>query len=217
MTTPRRIICLILSLVALSSCNLFQDGLQQRIVRIKALADPGFRARNPRWAEELRGRIEAASDYFEREFDIRLVTQSTAAWPEQDRVASTANLIVKLKQDFPAQKSDGAYDLIVAFAAEAPSRYLMAGRPRVDRIGDCQQGLSKYLVMTVEKVFRYTGPNADLEYETVALIHELGHVFGAEHVQDTLSIMHESFGYRAEFDMKNRSVILKNRTCPFAK
>jgi hypothetical protein len=29
--------------------------------------------------------------------------------------------------------------------------------------------------------------------------------------------MHEDLGYRTEFDDKNRSVILKNRLCPFAK
>jgi len=49
------------------------------------------------------------------------------------------------------------------------------------------------------------------------LVHELGHVFGAEHVEDTNSIMHEEFGYRTEFDAKNRAVIQKNRLCAFAK
>jgi predicted Zn-dependent protease len=49
------------------------------------------------------------------------------------------------------------------------------------------------------------------------LIHELGHIFGAEHVDDVQSIMHEDFGYRTEFDQKNRAVIQKNRLCPFAK
>ena len=51
----------------------------------------------------------------------------------------------------------------------------------------------------------------------MTLVHELGHVFGAEHVNDTHSIMHEDFGYRTEFDAKNRAIIQKNRTCPFAK
>jgi hypothetical protein len=66
-------------------------------------------------------------------------------------------------------------------------------------------------------VFRGTGARRELEYDTVALIHELGHIFGAEHVQDSRSIMHENFDYRSEFDMRNRSVILQNRDCPFAK
>jgi len=42
-------------------------------------------------------------------------------------------------------------------------------------------------------------------------------MFGAEHVQDSDSIMNEKFDHRLVFDMKNRSVILRNRNCPFAK
>ena len=51
----------------------------------------------------------------------------------------------------------------------------------------------------------------------MTLVHELGHIFGAEHVPDTRSIMNENFDYRADFDMKNRSVIFNNRNCPFAR
>ena len=31
------------------------------------------------------------------------------------------------------------------------------------------------------------------------------------------SLMHENFGYRTEFDAKNRDIIRKNRACAFAK
>ena len=55
------------------------------MVRVKVLADMPFRARNPNWAEEARGLVEAASDYYEREFDIRFATESVTAgqlpWP----------------------------------------------------------------------------------------------------------------------------------------
>jgi metallopeptidase family M12-like protein len=217
MTTLLRITCFILSVVAVSSCAFFQDPPFQRVVRVQALADPSFRERNPRWIEELRARIEAASDYFEREFEIRFVTVNAAAWPERERIASTAGLMVKLKQDFPTQKNDGAFDLIVAFTAEPISRYLPTGRPRVDRIGDCRVGLGNYVVATASGAVRRTPEHEELDYDTVALIHELAHLFGAEHVQDTASIMHESFDYRSAFDMKNRNVVLKNRNCPFAK
>lgn len=213
----RRIICCILSALCLASCQLVDSGPPQRIVRVKAFADPSFRARNSAWDAEIRGMIEAASDYYEREFDIRLVTQSTAAWPRDERIPSTANLLVKLRQEFPVAKSDGSYDLLVTFTAESVSRYLPSGRPRVDRIGDCQQGLSNFVVTTAREVFRYHGVSTEPTYDLLALIHELGHVFGAEHVSNTSSIMHEEFGYRTEFDLQNRSVIQKNRNCPFAK
>ena len=201
----------------MASCNLLDSGPPQRIVRIKALADPSFRARNPRWDQELRGFIESASDYYEREFDIRLVTQATAPWPAEERIPSTANLLVKLRQEFPPQKNNGSYDLVVAFTSESVSRYLPSGRPRVDRIGNCQEGLGNYIVTTAHSVFRYQGANSEPEFDVLALVHELGHIFGAVHVDDTSSIMHDPFDYRTEFDLGNRSIIQKNRNCAFAR
>ena len=217
MTTPRPIICLILSALFISSCSLLGSDTPQRVVRVKVLADVPFRARNRNWAEEARGIVEAASDYYEREFDIRIMTQSVSPWPVTQRVDSTPALLSMLQKQFPIQSNDGNYDLIVSFTAENTSRYLTAGRPRVDRIGNCVQGLSNYVVVPVGKVFRYQSASAEPEFSVIALIHELGHVFGAEHVEDTASLMHESFDYRTEFDAKNRTVIQKNRFCPFAK
>ena len=217
MTTPRPIICLILSALFISSCSLVGSDAPQRVVRVKVLADVPFRARNRNWAEEARGIVEAASDYYEREFDIRIMTQSVSPWPVTQRVDSTPALLSMLQKQFPIQSNDGNYDLIVSFTAENTSRYLTAGRPRVDRIGNCVQGLSNYVVVPVGKVFRYQSASAEPEFSVITLIHELGHVFGAEHVEDTASLMHESFDYRTEFDAKNRTVIQKNRTCSFAR
>jgi hypothetical protein len=186
------------------------------MIRVKALADPALRERNPRWEDEVRGLIEAASDYFENEFGVRFVTQSTAAWTLPEKISSTAGLLVRLKQDFPLDKKSADYDLIIAFTAERVNIY-SGGRGRVDRIGDCRQGLGNYVVVYVATPFHYTGATAEPTIDVIALIHELGHIFGAEHTQDGQSIMNEHFDYRSEFDMKNRSVILKNRLCPFAK
>ena len=217
MITRQPIIYSILSALLLSSCSLLGPDTPQRVVRIKVLADVPFRARNSNWAEEARGLVEAASDYYEREFDIRILTQSVSAWPATQRVDATPVLLSMLQKEFPSGAKDGSYDLVVSFTAENTSRYLTAGRPRVDRIGNCTQGLSNYIVVPISKVFRYQGLGAEPEFDVVALIHELGHVFGAEHVDDTTSLMHENFGYRTEFDVKNRSTIQRNRSCPFAR
>ena len=217
MTTRQRITCFILSAFCLGSCAAFAPDPPQRIVRVKTLTDVSFRARNSGWENEARGLIEAASDYYEREFSIQFVTESVVAWPAQERIRSTVDLLSKVEQEFPAKRKDGRYDLIVVFTAEGLSQYFVAGRSRVDRIGDCQHGLGNYIVTPVHKPFRYVGPHAEPEPDVIALIHELGHIFGAEHVDDRRSIMYENLGYRTEFDNKNRSTIAKNRLCPFAK
>lgn len=217
MTTRRRIICFILSALCLSSCAVLAPEPPQRVVRVKALADVSFRARNSRWPDEARGLIEAASDYYEREFGIRFVAQSAVPWPAEERIRSTVDLLARVEQDFPSQKKDGSYDLIVVFTAEGLSQYFVAGRPRVDRIGNCQQGLGNYVVTPVNKPFRYAGAHAEPEPDIITLIHELAHIFGAEHVEDRASIMHEDLGYRTEFDDLNRSIIAKNKLCPFAR
>ena len=217
MITRRPIICSILSALLIASCSVLFSDRPQRVVRIKALADVAFRARNARWADEARGLIEAASDYYEREFAIRFVTQSVSAWQENERVPSTPTLLSRLQKEFPVRSQDGSYDVIVAFSGESVNRILTAGRPRVDRIGNCGQGLGNYVVVPISNIFHYRGPNAEAEIDLIALIHEFGHIFGAEHVEDTQSLMHEQFGFRTEFDAKNRAVIQKNSTCPFAK
>jgi hypothetical protein len=187
------------------------------VVRVKALADVSFRDRNPNWDEEARGLIEAASDYYEREFDIRLITQNVAAWPQSERIPSTPGLLSRMQKEFAGQGNREGYDLLVAFTAEGISRILIAGRPRVDRIGNCTDGLSRFIVVPINQIFRYRGASAEPEFDVIALIHEIGHVFGAEHVNDRDSLMHEEFGYRTEFDAKNRATIKRNRSCSFAK
>jgi len=216
MTSPRRIICCILSAFAIASCGAVNKDAPLRTVRVQALADPALREKNPRWDEEVRGLIEASSDYFDNEFGIRFVVQGTAPWPAEERIASTAGLMVRMKKEFPLDGKKEPYDLLIAFTGERVNIY-NGGRGRVDRIGDCREGLGSYLVLYVSAPFRYTGANTEPTLDVIALIHEFGHIFGAEHVQDSQSIMNQNFDYRSEFDMKNRSVILKNRLCPFAK
>ena len=217
MISRRLTIYSILSGLLLAGCSTFQPAPPERVVRVKALVDPPFRTRNPGWDREARGLIEAASDYYEREFGIRIITQSVSAWPENERVPSTPTLLARLQKQFPAAATDGSYDIIVAFSGENVSRILSDGRPRVDRIGNCSQGLARYIVLPTRKLFHYTSVHAEPETDVLTLVHELAHVFGAEHVEDFNSIMHENFDYRTEFDAKNRKIIQDNRSCPFAK
>ena len=216
MITRRPITCCILSVLLFASCSAISSPAPERVIQVKVLADASLRTRNSRWTDEVRGLIEAASDYYEKEFGVRFVTHSVSPWPQEERIRATPELLSRLQQDFPRTKKQD-YDLVIAFTAEGISRYTRAGRPRVDRIGDCPQGLGSYAVVPVSRVVYYTGLRGNPELEVVTLIHEIGHIFGAQHVDDTASIMHEDFDYRTEFDAKNRAVIERNKLCPFGK
>ncbi len=179
------------------------------------MADPKLQEENFYWVEGVRGMVEAASDYFEQEFGIRLVILKIAPWPEGKGISSTALSLSRLKAQVPLKDPEGSYDLIITLTGEWVNVY--RARARVDRIGNCQEGLGNYIVSSVSDPLSYHGGDREPTYDVVALIHELGHIFGAEHVLDTDSIMHEDFDFRTEFDQKNRQIILKNKFCPFAK
>lgn len=185
-------------------------------MRVKIVADRKLREENPRWVDGAARLIEAASDYFAKEFGIRFVAQKIGPWPLAEKSSSTALLLTRLKEEVPLKDQDGSYDLIIGLTGEAVNLYF-GGRGRVDRIGDCQQGLGNYVVSSVSAPLRRIGVSPESELDLLALIHELGHIFGAEHTKDINSIMHQDFAYRTELDKKSREVILKNKFCPFGK
>jgi hypothetical protein len=187
-----------------------------RIVRVKALGDPKLREEDPRWMQTVKGLIEAASDYFEREFGVRFVVKKITPWPLVAETTSTVVLLTRLKEKVPLKDRAGSYDLIIGFTGENVNLYV-SGRARVDRIGNCHLGLANYMVSSVTSTFQYSGSDSEIEWDVLALIHEMGHIFGAEHTNDSTSIMHRDFAYRTEFDQRSRDVILLNRLCPFGK
>lgn len=216
---PPRMTCSILSLplllsLSVAGCTLSDPSPTLRTVRVKAVVDPELQKKDPRWSEGVRGLVEAASDFFEREFGIRFVTRAVHPWPLAESTPLTSVLLTGLKKRVPLNDQDGSYDLVIAFTGQQIDR--SRGRARVDRIGNCEDGLGNYVVSFVSRPFRYAGPLAKPELDVLALVHELGHIFGAEHTQDIYSIMHEPFGRRDDFDQKNRAIILRNKFCPFA-
>jgi len=195
----------------LTACALTDSSTPPRIVRVKALADRALREKDPRWEDTVHGLVDAASDIFERDFGIQFKVLAVEPWPLQETTPLTSVMLQALKEKVPL---DGE-DLVIGFTGQRVDR--SRGRGQVDRIGDCREGLGNYLVGQVSKPFRYPGKPDSPETDLLLLVHELGHIFGARHTVDTLSIMNEEFGYRTEFDVKSRSIIAANKSCPFAK
>jgi hypothetical protein len=187
-----------------------------RIVKVKILADPRIRAANLRWRNDLKEKFTAAADFFEREFNILFVAGEIQAWPLEEPVTSTAELMKYLKKQVPLSDKGVSYDIVIAFTA-LPGR-ISAGHARVDEIGDCQAGLGNYLAISAIEPLRIREPGSAYDnWDVLTLIHELGHLFGAEHVNDRSSIMAVNFNPQTDFDRRNREIILQNKFCPFRK
>ncbi|HEX9445747.1 MAG TPA: M12 family metallo-peptidase [Candidatus Binatia bacterium] len=215
MITRRPTSCFILSLFLLSACAALRDAAPERTVRVRLLADAKLMEKDPRWRETAAGLLHAASDFYGREFGIRFVAAGIAPWELEEASPFVVTLMKRLAQKYPVERRDAGYDMIVALTGERTTFYL-GGRGMTNRFGNCREGLGNYIVATVAAPYHYSGVD-EPTLDAVALIHEFGHVFGAEHVSDTDSIMNENFDYHSDFDPKSRAAVMKNKFCPFAK
>jgi hypothetical protein len=188
----------------------------ERTVRVKIVADAKLREKDPRWRETAAGLLRAASDFYENEFGIRFVAAGVDPWQMEEGSQFVVTLMKRLVQKYPQKDQNRDYDVLIGLTGERVTFYF-GGRSMVNRFGNCREGLANYIVSSVNEPYRYTGPRKEPPLDVVALIHEFGHVFGAEHVKDTSSIMNEDFDYRSDFDAKSRGIIAKNKFCAFGK
>ena len=212
MTMRRRTSCFILSLALLCACAALRDEAPQRTVRVHVFADAKLREKDPHWRETSAGLVRAASDFYEREFGIKLAPVGVEPWDFNEETPLVATLLKSLMKAYPPS---GDYDVAVGLTGQRVAFY--AGGRGLALLGDCEKGLGDYLVSSAEEPYRYTGHGSEPTLDAVALIHEFGHIFGAQHTDDRNSIMHVPFDYRSDFDPKNRAIIQKNKLCAFAK
>jgi hypothetical protein len=185
--------------------------LQERLVRVKLLVDSRLTEEDRSWREAVRKLIGEVSEYYQDHFAIRFAVTSAEAWEYPGETPFTSDLMVDLKRRVPEETRDGSYELVLGLTRQRID--VRRGRARVDRIGDCHEGLGSYIVSSMS-VSSYRG-REDLEIDATALIHEVGHIFGARHTDDPDSIMNQHFRYRTDFDRPNREIIMENRFCPF--
>ncbi|MCY4488231.1 MAG: M12 family metallo-peptidase [Deltaproteobacteria bacterium] len=190
-----------------------RGDLRVRVVRVKVVADPALRRADAGWRHTARELLRAASDYYEREFNIRLALEAAEAWRVQGTTTSSVVLMRRLKSAYPRAGGDRPYDVVIGLTQQ-PLNFYRGGRARADRFGNCTEGLGNYIVSHVGEDFTYD--DGELNHDAAAIIHEMGHLFGAVHTNDRTSIMHADFALRTGFDAPNRAIVTGNRLCPFA-
>lgn len=183
----------------------------ERVVRVKLMIDPKLMTENPSWREAVATLVSKASEYYEDHFGIRLAITAAEEWVYPGETPFTSDLMMDLKNRVLLNGTDPSYDLILGLTRQRINVYF--GRGRADRIGNCEAGLGRVIVAFMSAPL-YRNQD-DLDTDATAVIHEIGHVFGAEHTDDSDSIMNLHFAYRSELDARNREIILRNRLCPF--
>lgn len=217
MKTRRWIIgfaCSVLVLAGCAAARPERGAVPLRVVRVKVVADPALRRADAAWRHTARELLRAASDYYEREFGIRLALQAAEAWSVQGATTSSVVLMRRLKRAYPRAGGDWPYDVVIGLTQQ-PLDFYRGGRARADRFGNCTEGLGNYIVSHVGEDFTYD--DGELNHDAAAIIHEMGHLFGAVHTDDPDSIMHADFDLRSGFDAPNRAIVMRNRLCPFAR
>ena len=133
-----------------------------RIVTVRAVADEMYRAQ-PGWDAMLRRTIQAVSDIYERQFQIRLAVRDVVPWTIGPGVP-----ISRILSRVRAEVSIGPADVLVVFAAERCEALQYGVAYLFGRYALVQTGCIDTAVLS------NTVPEG-------VLSHELAHLFGAFH------------------------------------
>jgi len=216
MTMLQPIVYSIISVALVASCSVMEPrpAPPLRTVRVTVVADPALRQADPGWRATASDLLRATSDYWEDEFNIRLIPTAIESWPLEETTSSSVTLMQLLKESYPRRAGHGQADVVIGLTRQRVNFY-NGGRARADRIGNCSGGLGNYIVSYVIEPFTYDGDN--INHDVLALVHEVGHLFGAVHTANPASVMNGSFAFRTGFDEENRAMVMKNRRCSFAE
>src|SRR5262249_34171789 len=153
MTMRRLTSCFILSLFLLSACTALRDAPPQRAVRVRVVVDAKLRAKDPYWRDTASGLLRAASDFYEREFDVKLVGVSLDGWDYDEDTPLVSTLLKDLMRRYPL--AGEPYDVVVGLTGQRVA--FCSGGRGLAILGNCEKGLGTYLVSSVTERFRYSG------------------------------------------------------------
>ncbi len=185
--------------------------------KIRVWADDEHRAQHLRWQQEFQAILDDANDILAPQFGVRLSAE-LASWSYTAPIG--ANLEATLTE---LAQHDPGTDV---FAVVALTSSLTMVTNDFDQIGVAHTP-GRHLVVrgysdvreraAMETYFEdLTKSERDLMFESrkhhkrlALLLHELGHTFGAQHVEAPTSIMTPSYSIQAtQFDDANRTAIL---------
>lgn len=177
-----------------------------RIVKVRVVADEEFRKRSD-WVEEIEESFKRSSAFYEELFGIKFEVKQIGEWVSDN---DTKNIQILLRQLSDKIGRDDN-DLVVGFTLQTPNIFKCVFSRAALGVA---LPFSNYMMVRAQ---RNRGQNY---YKTsLVLTHELGHIFGALHVDDTSSVMNTSLNDNSDFrfDNNNRELIKLTKFVDFDK
>jgi tetratricopeptide (TPR) repeat protein len=180
--------------------------IQLRVLNVGVAVSPGVKML-PEWKERFGKRLAYASKIFDTEFKLRFQPVAYWDWQLQDENKSINFLMEHLKAHFPLRARK--VDLVIGISRLSDTADLTALKD-MHVIGRAHI-FAGYLVLREPPE-----PLLHVQQETV-LTHELGHLFGAIHVNDRGTLMSPVVERQlpTKFDKVNREILSKTRAIDF--
>lgn len=158
---------------------LSQAKAGRRTILVRAAAGPVFRSQ-PNWENRLRSRLAAAAEHISRQVEIDLALLAVDPWDRSGTTADGLDLVAELQDEVPAEGAD----VVIGFVAEKREAETLGDRVEVRGytlgMAPCFAGYGVVSeVIAAQGGTQYRVPEAKLLEN---LIHEVGHLFGAVHV-----------------------------------
>ncbi len=162
----------------------------------KALVDQQPKA----WQSQARERVASASQLFEDQFRLRFAVGNFEIW---DREVWLSERPHDLLDQLRGEVSAGANEIVIAFVPwpRLPPERIAGGGAANFRKG--------YILVRADFGAQ---PSAS---ETMTMVHELGHLFGAKHVYRIESVMGGDPPATARFDRYNEKIVMAHRVRNF--
>lgn len=177
---------------------------ETRSIRLKIVADQGYRERIPHWKEEITGLIDIASPAFFNQVGIQLQITGFGNWERETRGYQDAGILFKeLEGSFPrTRKAD--FDIVIGLTPDLESGGGYAKIPSGYIIIPCMG----YKILNNRRIHYWLSPFSRKQIFPSVILHEIGHIFGCGQLYETGFVM-SGEGYSMIFCEKNIETIKK--------